>query len=90
VTKLKTVVDALGVTAPALKWRLAALHRISRARAQEIPGAALRDDGRRGVVAEPMPPLLSKPFAEVIAHALDDVRLSARKAADLLDRRPSA
>jgi hypothetical protein len=29
--------------------------------------------------------LFSKPFAEVIARALDEGRVSARKAADLLD-----
>src|SRR6516164_1956457 len=83
--KLNDVGDALGVTASALKWRLAGLRRISRARAQEIPDAALRNNGHRGAVPEPAPPLFSKPFAEVIARALDEGRLSARKAADLLD-----
>jgi XRE family transcriptional regulator, fatty acid utilization regulator len=86
VNKLNAVGNELHVTASALKWRLAALHRIARARAQEIPDAALRNNGHRGVIAERTPPaLFSKPFAEVIARALDEGRLSARKAADLLD-----
>jgi Zn-dependent peptidase ImmA (M78 family) len=85
IAKLNEVGDALGVTASALKWRLAGLRRISRARAQEIPDAALRNNEHRGAVPEPATPLFSKPFAEVIARALDEGRLSARKAADLLD-----
>src|SRR6516162_1839771 len=86
VNKLNAVADELHVTASALKWRLAALHRIARARTQEIPDAALRNNGHRGVIAERTPPaLFSKPFAEVIARALHKGRLSARKAADLLD-----
>jgi Zn-dependent peptidase ImmA (M78 family)/DNA-binding XRE family transcriptional regulator len=85
IAKLNIVADALRVTASALKWRLSAIRRITRARAQEIPDAALRNNGHRRVVAEPSPPLFSKPFAEVIARALDEGRLSARKAADLLD-----
>lgn len=83
--KLNDVADGLRVTASALKWRLAGLHRIARAHVQEIPDAALRNNGHRCVVAEPAPPLFSKPFVEVIARALDEGRLSARKAADLLD-----
>jgi XRE family transcriptional regulator, fatty acid utilization regulator len=82
---LNWLADALGVTASALKWRLASLRRISRAQAQEIPDAALRNNGHRGIVAEPAPPLFSRPFAEVMARALDEGRISARKASDLLD-----
>ena len=37
------------------------------------------------VAAVEPPPLFSKPFAEVLARALDDGRISARRAADLLD-----
>lgn len=86
INKLNAVADELHVTASALKWRLAALHRIARARAQEIPDAALRNNGHLGLIAERTPPaLFSKPFAEVIARALHEGRLSARKAADLLD-----
>ena len=85
IATLNWLADALGVTASGLKWRLAGLRRISRAQAQEIPDAALRNNGHRRVVAEPAPPLFSRPFAEVIARALNEGRLSARKAADLLD-----
>ena len=86
IDKLNSVADQLVVTASALKWRLAALHRLPRVRAQEIPDAALRNNGHRSVVPERTPPaLFSKPFAEVIARALDEGRISARKAADLLD-----
>ena len=84
VNKLNRVADELRVTASALKWRLVALRRIARARAQEIPDAALRNNGR-AVARVEAPPLFSKPFAEVIARALDDGRISARRAADLLD-----
>jgi len=84
VAKLNRVADELRVTASALKWRLVALRRIARARAQEIPDAALRNNGRAVAIVDP-PPLFSKPFAVVIARALDDGRISARRAADLLD-----
>ncbi len=87
VAKLNTVADELRVTASALKWRLVSLGRIERAaRAREIPDAVLRNNGHLFVVGEPPPPLFSKPFVEVIARALDDGRISARRAADLLDQ----
>jgi Zn-dependent peptidase ImmA (M78 family) len=84
VKKLNRVADELRVTASALKWRLVALRHITRARAQEMPDAAPRNNGRTVAKVEP-PPLFSKPFVEVIARALDDGRISARRAADLLD-----
>jgi Zn-dependent peptidase ImmA (M78 family)/DNA-binding XRE family transcriptional regulator len=109
VNKLNRVAGELLVTASALKWRLVALRRIARARAQEIPDAALRNNRRRiatvepsplpagpvvarwspqfldAATVEPLPPLFSKSFAEIIARALSDGRISARRAADLLD-----
>jgi Zn-dependent peptidase ImmA (M78 family)/DNA-binding XRE family transcriptional regulator len=84
VNKLNRVADELRVTASALRWRLVSLRRVTRARAQEIPDVALRNNGRAVAKVE-SPPLFSKPFAEVIARVLDDGRLSARRAADLLD-----
>jgi transcriptional regulator with XRE-family HTH domain len=84
IAKLNDVADALRVTASALKWRLVGLRRLTRARAQEIPDAALRNNGRAVAIVD-LPPLFSKPFVEVIARALDGGRISARKAADLLD-----
>jgi Zn-dependent peptidase ImmA (M78 family)/DNA-binding XRE family transcriptional regulator len=84
VNKLNRVADELRITASALKWRLVGLRRIARARAQEIPDTALRNNGRAVAIVDP-PPLFSKPFAKVIARGLDDGRISARRAADLLD-----
>jgi XRE family transcriptional regulator, fatty acid utilization regulator len=84
VNKLNQAADELRVTSSALKWRLVGLGRIARARAQEIPDAVLRNNGRAVATVEP-PPLFSKPFAEVIARALHKGRISARRAADLLD-----
>jgi XRE family transcriptional regulator, fatty acid utilization regulator len=84
VNKLNGVAGELRVTASGLRWRLVGLRRIARNRAQEIPDAALRNKGRRAATLEP-PPLFSKPFAEVIARALDDGRISARRVADVLD-----
>ena len=52
--------------------------------ARKSTGREYRSNGHQGAVPEPAP-LFSKPFAEVIARALDEGRLSARKAADLLD-----
>ena len=81
---LNTTAEALAVTATALKWRLVDLGRLDLAQAKKIPDAALCTNGREGPESEP-PPLFSKPFMEVIALAIDEGRLSARRAADLLD-----
>jgi Zn-dependent peptidase ImmA (M78 family)/DNA-binding XRE family transcriptional regulator len=76
--------EALQITATALKWRLVALGRLDAAQANKIPDAALRNNGRDISGREP-PPLYSKAFMEVIALAIDEGHMSARKAADLLD-----
>jgi Zn-dependent peptidase ImmA (M78 family)/DNA-binding XRE family transcriptional regulator len=76
--------EALQVTATALKWRVVALGRLDAAQANKIPDAALRNNGRDISGREP-PPLYSKAFMEVIALAIDEGHMSARKAADLLD-----
>jgi Zn-dependent peptidase ImmA (M78 family)/DNA-binding XRE family transcriptional regulator len=81
---LNGTADALAVTATALKWRLVALERLDFARATKIPDAALHNNGREATRGEP-PPLFSKPFMEVIALAIHEGRISARRAADLLD-----
>ena len=83
VNKLNRVADELRVTASALKWRLVGLRRVARAQGQEISDALLRNNTRRVAKIE-LPPLFSKPFAEVIARALDGGRISARRAADVL------
>lgn len=81
---LNDTAEALQVTATALKWRLVALERLDAAEANKIPDAALRNNGRNIAGREP-PPLYSKGFMEVIALAIDEGHMSARKAADLLD-----
>jgi Zn-dependent peptidase ImmA (M78 family)/DNA-binding XRE family transcriptional regulator len=81
---LNATADALEVTATALKWRMVALGRLDHAQAKAIPDAALRNNGHKVVHVEP-PPLFSKQFMEVIALAIKQGQISARKAADVLD-----
>ena len=81
---LNETANALAVTATALKWRLVALGRLEPAQAKAISDAALRNNGRKVVDDEP-PPLFSKQFMEVIALAIREGHISARKAADVLD-----
>ena len=84
VAKLNSVADELFVTASALKWRLAALNELKPARARAIPEAALRNNGHEAAEGAP-PYLFSKPFMEVIDLAIDEGRVSIRRAAGLLD-----
>lgn len=83
-TRLNAAAEALAVTASALKWRLVALERLKPAAARSVPDAALRNNGRN-VAPAVAPPLFSKPFMEVIALAIDQGRVSARRAAALVD-----
>ena len=83
--RLNSVADELQVTASALKWRLVALDRVKPAVARTVSDAALRNNGRRTPVAGTPPLLFSKPFMEVIALAVDEGRVSARRAAGLVD-----
>ena len=85
VARLNATGKALAVTATALKWRLVALGRLERAEALKVSDAALRNNGRPAAAREPLPPLFSKPFVEVIALAIEQGRVTARRAADLLD-----
>lgn len=82
--RLNAVADELQVTASALKWRLVALGRLKPAAARAIPDAILRNNGREAVQSV-LPPPFSKPFMEVIALAVDEGRVSARRAGALLD-----
>ena len=84
VGRLNVAADAMQVTATALKWRLVAIGRLDLATAKRIPDAILRNNGRDVANVEPLP-LFSTPFVEVIALAINEGRLSARRAADLLD-----
>ena len=82
--RLNAVADELQVTASALKWRLVALDRLKPAVARTVSDAALRNNGH-AAVAGYAAVLFSKPFMEVIALAVDEGRVSARRAAGLLD-----
>lgn len=77
--------DDLGVTASAFRWRLAAVGYLEQKAARAIPDAALRNNGRQGVAEDDAPPLFSRPFMEVLGLALDEGRVSVRRAAGLLD-----
>lgn len=81
---LNDTAEALQVTATALKWRLVALGRLNAAQANKISDAALRHNGRDVSNRKP-PALYSEAFMEVIALAIEEGHMSARKAADLLD-----
>ncbi len=85
VARINAAANELAVTATALKWRLVAAGRIDRAAAKKISDAALRNNGRPAGAREPLPPLFSRPFVEVAALAIEQGRVAARRAADLLD-----
>ena len=84
ITKLNSTAIDLQVTSTALGWRLVALKWLKAAQVRAIPGAALRNNGR-DIVEDEVPLLFSKPFVEVIGLAVADGRVSARRAASLLD-----
>jgi XRE family transcriptional regulator, fatty acid utilization regulator len=84
VDRLNAAADELQVTSSALRWRLASLDRLDNALAREIPEEWLRHNGRERPADAPLPPLFSRTFVEVIAQAIDDGRVSARKATGLL------
>lgn len=84
IRKLNETADALAVTSSALKWRLVAVGRLDVATAQAVDDARLRNNGHAKPPRD-IPPLFSKPFVDVIARALEEGRLSARRAAGLLD-----
>ena len=65
--RLNEVADELQVTASALKWRLVAMDRLKRPRAQTISDKALRKSRRDN---KPPPPLFSKAFMSVVGKAL--------------------
>jgi transcriptional regulator with XRE-family HTH domain/Zn-dependent peptidase ImmA (M78 family) len=77
---LKGWAARLRVSAVALKWRLVALEILTRKDALAIDDRSLRSDNKGKV-----PPLFSRLFMEVLADAIDQGRLSARRAADLVN-----
>ena len=84
IAQLNAAADELRVTSSALRWRLVALRRLSKAKARAIPEAALRNNGREAATAGE-PALFSKPFAEVLATAVDRGYVSVRRAAALVE-----
>jgi len=84
IVQLNEVADELQVTSSALRWRLVALDRLDRAVASRLPEAKLRNNGRGRAKAEPLVPLFSKRFAEVLARAIDEGRVAVRRASYLL------
>ena len=77
--RLNRASKQLGVTASALKWRLLTLGRLDRT-AKDI---RITSPSRSRLA--PLPALFAKPFVEVIALAIEQGRVSARRVADLLD-----
>jgi XRE family transcriptional regulator, fatty acid utilization regulator len=84
IDRLNAAADELQVTSSALRWRLVSLDRLDHALAREIPEEWLRHNGRKRPAELPLPPLLSRTFVAVIARAIDEGRVSARKVAGLL------
>lgn len=75
----------LGVSADALRWRLASTGKLTQAGARDIPTDALRHNGHVGL-DEPEVPLFSHRFMEVIGDAIEQGLVSKRRAAKLLDQ----
>jgi Zn-dependent peptidase ImmA (M78 family)/transcriptional regulator with XRE-family HTH domain len=76
---------ALGVSADALRWRLAHTGLLAQKTAKEIPAAALKHNGG-GLPARPeVPPLYSREFMSVVVNAVGGGFISVRRTAGLLD-----
>jgi predicted HTH domain antitoxin len=75
---LKEEAAKLKVTPVALKWRLVNLGRLSLKDARAIDDRSLRSESKAS-----LQPLFSRPFMEVLGQAIDEGRVSARRASDL-------
>lgn len=84
VAGLNRTATELRVTSSALRWRLVTLGELPAARARALPEASLRNNGGMEQASTP-PVLFSKPFAEVLGMALEQGRVSTRRAAELVD-----
>ena len=84
IERLNAVADEMLVPSSALRWRLAGLGMLKAAAAKALPEQALRNNGAKIRPADPPPPF-SGPFAQVLAAAIDQGRISVRLAAGLLD-----
>jgi Zn-dependent peptidase ImmA (M78 family)/DNA-binding XRE family transcriptional regulator len=84
IARLNTTADALQVSASALRWRLVSLGRLEKSVGSRIPEDKLRHNGRTKPAKEPLPPLFSKGFIEVVARAIDQGRVAVRRISYLL------
>lgn len=85
ITAINRRATELGVTADALRWRLASTGLITQKAAREVPGDALRHNGYVDLAEPEVPPLFSRRFMQVIVDAIESGFVSARRAARLLD-----
>lgn len=84
IERLNAVADEMLVTSSALRWRLAGLGMLKNSTARALPEQALRNNGGNTPPAASPPPF-SRPFADVLAAAIERGRISARRAAGLVD-----
>ena len=84
VERLNQTATELRVTSSALRWRLVTLGELPATRARELPEASLRNNGGMEEASSPLA-LFSKPFAEVLGMALEQGRVSTRRAAELVN-----
>ncbi|HJP67494.1 MAG TPA: XRE family transcriptional regulator [Sphingomicrobium sp.] len=75
----------LGVSADALRWRLASTGLLTQKAAREIPNEVLRHNGYIDLAEPEVPPLFSRRFMQVVVDAIEKGFISARRAARLLD-----
>lgn len=83
--RLNAVADELLVTAQALKWRLINAGRLTRGQRLIIDDDLLRNNGHDKPQRVAPPALFSKPFVQVLATALDEGKISMRRAASILE-----
>ncbi len=79
---LNAAATALHVSAVALKWRVVILGHVSKAAAEALDESRLANNG--GLVQDTAPLPFNRPFVGRVYHAVEDGRLSLRKAVDLL------
>lgn len=82
--RLNDTASKLGVTSSALRVRLINAKFLARTAGCDIDPALLANNGRRGPAAEPLPALFSRPFAELVAAALEAGKISVRRVASIL------
>jgi XRE family transcriptional regulator, fatty acid utilization regulator len=75
----------LGVSADALRWRLAFTGLLAQKTANEIPSTALRHNGSNRPARQEFPPLYSRAFMAVVVDAIEEGCISVRRTAKLLD-----